>query len=229
MSGKLRLVCATRESAEGFHANTGLGRSLNFLNAPFIELRLHERNTVGLPKLYNQAIREARSDPAVLVFLHDDLHFVDFFWPLHLRDSLHSFDVVGVVGNRRRVPNQPSWLFLDSEGTRDDMQNLSGVVAQGKGFPPDHVNVFGPSRLEVKLLDGLFLAARSETLLSNEIWFDERFDFDLYDLDFCRSAESKQLRIGTGTISLIHESLGSAFDGPRWRDAYAKYLEKWGS
>jgi hypothetical protein len=229
MSGKLRLVCATRESAEGFHANTGLGRSLKFLNAPFMELLLYERNTVGLPKLYNRAIRESRSNPAVLVFLHDDLHFVDFFWPLHLMDALQSFHVVGVVGNRRRVPNQPSWLFLDSNGTRDELQNLSGVVAQGKGFPPDYVNAFGPPRMEVKLLDGLFLAARSETLLSNDLWFDERFDFDFYDLDFCRSAEARQLRIGTGTIALIHESLGSAFDSPRWRDAYAKYLEKWGS
>jgi hypothetical protein len=228
MSGKLRLVCATRESAEGFHTNTALGRSLKYLSAPFIELLVYERNTVGLPALYNQAIRESRSNPAVLVFLHDDLHFVDFFWPLHLMDALRSFQVVGVAGNRRRVPYQPSWVFLDTDGTSDESQNLSGAVAHGKGFPPDSVNAFGPPCVEVKLLDGLFIAAQSETLLSNDLWFDERFDFDFYDLDFCRSAEAKQLRIGTGTISLIHESLGPTLYSPRWRDAYAKYLEKWG-
>jgi GT2 family glycosyltransferase len=229
MSSKLRLICATRESTEGFHNNTGLGRTLKFLSAPFMELLLFERNTAGLPEVYNEAIRRAQSDPAVLVFLHDDLHFLDFFWPMHLMESLRSFEMVGVAGNKRRIPYQSSWLFLDSMGTRDDRQNLSGVVAHGRGFPPDHINAFGPPRMEVKLLDGLFLAVRSETLQSHDLWFDERFDFDFYDMDFCRSAEVKGLRMGTGPISLIHESQGAGCGGARWREAYAKYLEKWGS
>jgi hypothetical protein len=41
------------------------------------------------------------------------------------------------------------------------------------------------------VLDGLLLAARSETLLSNQLTFDERFDFHFYNMDFCRQAEEK--------------------------------------
>jgi hypothetical protein len=78
----------------------------------------------------------------------------------------------------------------------------------------------------VKLLDGVLLAAHSETLISKNLRFDERFDFHFYDLDFCRQAEAKHLRLGTWPLSLIHESAGQ-FGSPAWREAYAKYLDKW--
>ena len=54
------------------------------------------------------------------------------------------------------------------------------------------------------------------------------FDFHFYDLDICRQFESKQLKMGTWPISVIHES-GGAFGTPAWQDSYKKYLEKWGS
>jgi GT2 family glycosyltransferase len=224
-----RFVCATRESAADFPTKTALGRSLSpYLLSPSVELKLFAGNRQGLPRLYNEAIREAASRPAILIFVHDDVHLVDCFWAVHVVSGLRSFDVIGIAGNRHRAARQPSWYHADEHFTPDARENLSGIVAHGSGFPPGNVSYYGPPGQQVKLLDGLFLAARSQTLLAKQIEFDERFDFHFYDMDFCRQAEACNLRLGTWTISVIHES-GGNFDSPSWRAAYARYLEKWQS
>jgi hypothetical protein len=41
------------------------------------------------------------------------------------------------------------------------------------------------------------LAARSNTLAEKGLRFDPLFDFHFYDLDFCRQAELRKLRMGT--------------------------------
>jgi hypothetical protein len=225
---RFRFVCATREREEDFGSRTALGRSLALYRFPFVELRLFPANSAGLPKLYNTAIEEAAGDPAILIFVHDDVFLCDFFWPHHVLAGLRAFDVVGLAGNRRRLPAQPSWFFTDMEFHRDQPQNYSGVVAHGTSFPPENLSVYGPPCQQVKLLDGLMLIANSETLSSRQIRFDERFDFHFYDMDFCRQAELAKLRMGTWTLSVIHQS-GGAFGTPGWRAGYAKYLEKWQS
>lgn len=225
---KIRLVCATRETQESFLNNTALGRSCklySFLSV--LELRLFTENSVGLPQIYNQAINEARDKPAILVFLHDDVHLSDFYWSDHLVNGLTRFQILGLAGNKRRVPRQPAWAFIDDKFTWDTRENLSGVVGHGNGFPCSNLSVFGPPNQEVKLLDGLLIASYSQTLLEREIYFDERFDFHFYDMDFCRQAEAKGVTMGTYPISVVHESAG-AFGTPAWRIAYQKYLEKWG-
>jgi hypothetical protein len=181
-----------------------------------------------LPKLYNIALREAESDPAFLVFIHDDVQFLDFFWPDHVIQGLRVFDVIGLAGNKRRIPAQPAWRFKDDRLTRDDKENLSGIVAHGSSWPPEYVSYYGPPHQQVKLLDGVMIACRSETLLQRKIFFDEVFDFHFYDLDFCRQAELHDLRLGTWSISVLHASDGR-FDTPGWKTSYAKYLAKWKS
>jgi hypothetical protein len=221
------LVCATRETPETFMARSALGRSLKLYGTLF-ELRLFPGNSHGLPLAYNAAIREAAADPAILVFIHDDVHLLDFYWPARIYFGLDKFDIIGLAGNRRRVDRQPAWRFLDDNLTRDDRENLSGVVAHGKSWPADYISSYGAPGQEVKLLDGVLLAARSETLLSKNLFFDEIFDFHFYDLDFCRAAEQRGLRMGTWGISVMHESDG-VFGTPSWKEGYARYLSKWKS
>jgi GT2 family glycosyltransferase len=72
------------------------------------------------------------------------------------------------------------------------------------------------------------MAAHSDTLLSRGLWFDERFDFHFYDLDFCREAERLGVRVGTWPLPVIHES-GGGFGSPSWRRACEVYFDKWGS
>jgi hypothetical protein len=223
---KIRFVIATRQTRENFFENTAMGRSLGLYSFPFIELDLYELNNEGLSRVYNRSIQNAKNNPAILVFAHDDIYLPDFYWADQLVNSLKSFDIVGVAGNKRRISNQPSWAFVDSNFTWDLPENLSGVVGHGNGFPSCRISVFGPTCQEVKLLDGVFIASHSEFLNDSRIFFDERFDFHFYDLDFCRLAEQKGARMGTWCISLIHES-GGNFNSPQWKLAKEKYFSKW--
>lgn len=224
---KVKFVVATRASAADFYEKTATGRSLRLYNFPFMEVRLFAGNTTGLPKLYNSVIRDCVNDPSVLIFAHDDLHILDFYWIDQIFNALKRFQIVGLAGNTRRLPRQPSWAFIDDKGTWDAQEFLSGVVGHGTGFPPENLGIFGPVGLQVKLMDGLFLAADSTTFTSTGLSFDERFDFHFYDMDLCRQAEQKNITCGTWPVSLIHES-GGNFVSKAWNDAYATYLAKWG-
>jgi Glycosyltransferase like family len=226
-SGRIRVICATRKDREDFFAQTALGRCLSLHRPAGVELRLFPCNTRGLPELYNEAIAESIHQEVTFLFIHDDIHLCDFHWADRLANGLSVFEVVGLVGNRRRVPAQPGWLFLDERLTRDSYDNLSGAVAHGRGLMPDSIDVFGPTGKAVRLLDGLFLAVSSATLRATSLRFDQRFDFHFYDLDFCRQAERAGLRLGTWPISVVHESAGN-FLGDGWRRGYESYLDKWG-
>ena len=225
---KIRLVCATRLSQEVFFEKAALGQSYKLYKPAMgaLEIFIFPENTSGLPDIYNQAIEHAATDPAILIFIHDDVHLSDFYWGKHLTSALNLFDIVGVAGNKRRNPKQASWYFLNDAYLRDDVQYLSGVVGHGKGFPADDLSVYGEPGQECKLLDGLLIAVKSETLIKNELRFDPQFDFHFYDIDFCRQAELKGLKMGTCHVSLIHESGGDFNEA--WRQMYQKYLTKYG-
>lgn len=225
---RIRFVIATRENRDDFVSNTATGRSLSAYCFDYVQIRLFEQNKRGLPEVYNQAIEEARADPAILVFVHDDVHLLDYYFAERMTRSLDKFQLIGLAGNRRRVPGQPSWAFIDDKLTWDAPENLSGVVGHGKAFPPSNVSVFGKPDQEVKLLDGLMLAARSKTLIDKELRFDQAFDFHFYDLDICRQAEAKRVSMGTFALPVIHES-GGNFGSEAWRRGYERYLEKWKS
>ena len=229
---KIRFVCATRLPAADFFAKAALGRSLPAYRAyprdQAIELRLFRENRTGLAELYNIAIEEARDDPAVLVFIHDDVYLSDYHWAAHLQRALRSFDIVGLVGNRRRVSRQASWMYLDDRFTSDSYDNFSGVLGHGDPFPDlKQLSVYGEPGAEVKLLDGVFIAVRSRTLLERDLKFDPRFEFHFYDMDFCRQAELRQLKMGTCAMSLVHASAGE-FGNAQWRATYRRYLAKYG-
>lgn len=228
MGTQFRIICATRASAEEFRTKSALGRSLEQYPFPFMDVALCPNNRHGLPQVYNGAIRRFAAEPAVLVFVHDDVHLLDFFWPDRILQGLERFGVVGVAGNVRRVPNQPSWVHVDERFTPDHARYLSGAVAHGAGWPPEQVHYFGTVGREVKLLDGVLLAVRSETLQRHALRFDENFDFHFYDLDFCRQAERAGVTLGTVPMPIVHQSTGNYRD-ESWRKSYAKYLSKWGS
>lgn len=224
---KFRFVCATRASQEEFFQKTALGRSLAVYRYPFVELRLFAGNSQGLPTVYNQAIAESAANPAVMIFVHDDVHICDFFWADRVLEGLRAFELLGLAGNRRRLPRQPAWAFVDDKFTWDAREQLSGVVGHGHAFPPANLSIFGPTGQPVKLLDGLMLWCHSRTLHEKSLRFDESFKFHFYDMDFCRQAEVAGLRMGTWPLSVIHES-GGNFNSPSWREGYQHYLAKWG-
>jgi hypothetical protein len=224
---KIKIVIASRLSEFDFYNSSATGRSVALNKPSFVDVCLFPNNTKGLPEVYNQVIRESINDPAILVFAHDDLHILDYFWFLKIIEGLTCFDILGLAGNLRRVPRQPAWYFIDTKFTADTPDNLSGVVAHGKIFPPKGVSYFGKPRQKVMLLDGLLLASHSQKLNNNNLFFDEQFQFHFYDLDFCRQAELKNISCGTWDLSLMHES-GGGFATESWWSSYNQYINKWG-
>jgi GT2 family glycosyltransferase len=150
----------------------------------------------------------------------------DYFLADRVIDGLRTYDVIGVAGNRRRVQRQPVWAFLDCKPTRDDAVNLTGSIAHGES-PCGIVTYFGAVPAACELLDCVFLAAKKEILRANGVLFEPRFDFHFYDMDFCRSARQRGVRLGTWPICLTHQSIG-AFGTEHWYEKYRAYLEKWG-
>ena len=245
----IRLVCATQRSETEFWADTLLGRSLTFYRqyAAKFELRLFPNNKTGLPKLYNQAIEEVRHVPRTLVFIHDDIHFFDMFWPESIEAGLVEFDLIGTLGCKRHYPNQLSWVHVWTgekviNPNREDVSGAVGHFASGEmevamntiPAKPDHLSpfgariyfsYFGPSGQKVVLLDGMLMACKSQTLYESDIRFDETFDFHFYDMDLCRQFEKNSLRMGTWRVSVLHGSHGSY--SKNFLKNYPDYVSKW--
>ena len=222
---RLWFVSATRLTEPAFRTESLLGRSLARIEAstPCVIAGAYE-NARPLADVYNRAIDLSAPDDR-LVFVHDDVWLDDWNIGPRIAEALAAYDVVGVAGNRQRAPRQAQWLF-DRDRPKA-AQPLSGVVAHGEPASSS-LTVFGPSPAEVKLLDGVFLAARAGALKERGVRFDPRFAFHFYDLDFCRSCERAGLRMGTWPIAITHQSPGGGYGSPSWSAAYAEYVKKWG-
>jgi hypothetical protein len=225
----INIISATRLSNDDFLAEAPLGASLKRLA---FDKRLHARiafeNRASLSKIYNLCI-DAPQAAEILVFIHDDVWLDDYFFAERIIAGLQNFDILGIAGNRRRLPRQPSWCFtgqMNDKFIQETRENLSGAVAHGTA-PFGRVTNYGPVPAQCELLDGVLLAARRDTLRSKGVRFDPRFDFHFYDLDFCRSAKAAGLVLGTGTVALTHRSQ-DAFGSADWCRNYEIYLEKWG-
>lgn len=223
----ITFITATRSSREDFFQKSPLYTSLSRIQIPDIGMIVAFDNTEGLPAVYNRMVDQLNvSEDTIFVFCHDDIHVLDFFWPLQIRAALERFDIIGLAGNRRRAPGQVSWNYIDDAFTWDDRENLSGIVGHGLQFPC-RLTQYGPVPRDCLTLDGVFLGVRRKTLTEHGLRFDERFAFHLYDMDFCRQAEGKGLSMGTAPISVVHES-GGNFGSAAWKAGYQAYLEKWG-
>jgi len=221
----VKIVSATRLSELDFWNTSALGLSLRRLDSGRYKYGLAFDNGEGLPHIYNHFILE-NDACEIILFVHDDVWIDDYFLLDRLVDALQVYDVVGVAGNTRRIPFQPAWGFVDIDFTWD-RDHLSGAIAEGQG-PGGVVHVGGVTPAACELLDGVFLAVRKSVLLEKRVFFDPRFDFHFYDMDFCRTARANGLRLGTWPICLTHQGKG-LFGTPQWREKYKIYIQKWGS
>jgi GT2 family glycosyltransferase len=226
------MVSASRKTGEEFKADTILGRSVGEWRRHYpIELSIYVENKIGLPILYNAEIERALAegdDNLILVFLHDDLTLLDFFWPDTLSQWVYTFDIVGLAGSERRTPYQPTWCHIrtPTDLVIDDFAYLCGAVGFGSSFP-GKISYYGKPGRECKLMDGVFLAARVGVFRRAGLRFDPDLPFHFYDMDFCRQAEISGLRMGVAPISAMHVS-GGDYESPEWLKCYNHYLKKWG-
>ena len=215
------IISATRLSEQDFWSTSALGLSLRRLEHDSrLVAHITFLNKCALPEIYNAHISDKNSSDT-LVFIHDDVWIDDYFLADRVIDGLQNYDVIGVAGNRRRVDYQSMWAYVD---TKQDRDNVSGAIAHGKE-PFGNIAFFGVVPADCELLDGVFLAAKTTRLKNNKVFFDPRFDFHLYDMDFCRTARQSGLRLGTWPIALTHQGTGS---NKGWSEMYRIYIQKWG-
>jgi GT2 family glycosyltransferase len=221
----VHIVSATRLDAYTFGWTAPLGLSLQRLA---FDTRLTSSvvymNSEGLPRVFNAQITEANRSK-ILLFIHDDVWIDDFLVVDRLLAAMDSFDVVGVAGNTRRGTRQPTWWLVDEELKVVDEHHLTGAIGHGP-MPCIDLCYYGPSPRACRLLDGVFLAVSCDVLLDRGVAFDARFPFHFYDMDFCRTAEERGLRLGSWPIAITHVS-GGRCGTPPWWEARAVYLEKW--
>jgi GT2 family glycosyltransferase len=224
----IEIISATILPERDFWKSSPLGLSLVRLAGDTrLVPRIAFANQRGLPDVYNARILAADS-PELLVFMHDDVWIEDCFVGDRVIEGLRAYDVIGVVGNRRRLPHQPGWPFMNPHFAWDDKSHLSGWLGHGDA-PLSYLTCYGAAPAPCELLDGLFLAVRKSALLAKAVVFDPRFEFHFYDMDFCRSARQRGLRLGTWPIAMTHRSPGFNVGSPLWMARYREYLEKWRS
>lgn len=226
---RVRVVSATRMDERDFWKSSALGQSLKIWRQDRrVTIDVACSNTRGLPLVYNAALERAGADEAVL-FVHDDVWLDDPQWIEKVLLGLKRFDVLGIAGNTRRVKGQRAWLYTRWEGDGErfylDHPHLSGRLGHGPR-PGGEQSEFGPVPLACELLDGVLLAVRSDVAARSGVAFDPRFDFHFYDMDFCRTARSRGLALGTWPLAITHQSTGS-FSSDGWKDGRRRYFEKW--
>jgi GT2 family glycosyltransferase len=223
------IVSATRLPEAAFWEESALGRSLRrFHYDGRLKPHVAYENRRGLPEVYNARLL-APDAGDIQVFIHDDVWIDDIFFADHLLMGLAHADVLGVAGSRRRVPFQPCWhqVIAGKEIVWEDQAYLSGSIAHGDG-PFGVISHYGHTPAECELLDGLLLAVRTRTARERECLFDARFAFHFYDMDFCRTARRRDLKLSTWPISVTHQSGGGFFSEP-WKAAMREYFAKWDS
>ena len=101
-----QFVVATRETEANFYTRTATGKSLALYRSPYVDVRLYPENKEGLPTIYNRAMKEFGDGLSLFIFAHDDLLILDFCWLNTILNGSSHFGIVGVAGNKRRVPYQ---------------------------------------------------------------------------------------------------------------------------
>ncbi len=183
-------------------------------------------NAEGLSKRYNEAIEtELSHGTKYLVFVHDDVLITDAFWREKLREGFDKFDVIGVAGSSnfsvKRTPvcwsncPQKDWAGAVEHPVRDKSGGKTGT----------YVTSFGPTPKEVLVVDGLFMAVNLMKI--GNVRFDEKFDFDFYDADFCINCVKSGLKLGVVNVMCYHDSHGAGIRSERYENLQKEFIAKW--
>lgn len=190
-----------------------------------LEVAWAANNTDPLPVVYNDAIADFTiTDYDWVVFVHDDVIIES---PEAIERQIYNlgvdFDVIGLAGTREVKLQEPALWHLMS-----DRKHHRGAVAHlcestGKKF----MTSFGSYPDRVILIDGVFMAAKTEVL--QKVSFDETnpAGFHFYDLDFSMACHKAGYRVGVGDITITHASPGLRQFTDEWKKGQDWFLNKW--
>jgi len=208
MSNTYHFAVATQYNQEDFWKKSQIGIFLEKEG-----LKNHStvfyQNKEGLTSIYNNFISDIYRNKH-LIFVHDDVLIEDLFWREKLDVAFEKYDIVGLAGAKKiDLSKPPAWHLMS------DRQDHVGEVAHCRDKKV-WTTVFGPTESRVLVMDGLFIAVDINKLLDNNVKFDERFDFHLYDITFCLRANQNKLKMGVTPIRVVHFGLGDSLNDASW-------------
>jgi hypothetical protein len=180
--------------------------------------------TRGICAAYNEGVGRAGGD--ILVFMHEDVFFMEPGWGGVLRAKFEAdtaVGMVGVAGTQYLMKDNFMWIAAGRPFLR------GRVVHELDGGRRTVLTVFSADKsdAEVVAVDGLFFAVRKE--LFGAIRFDDATfpGFHFYDLDICMQVRTTHTIMVTWDILLKHLSAGTMDRG--WREAGLAFLKKHGA
>lgn len=173
-------------------------------------------------------IQEKGAQPNdVVILCHDDIEILNK--PEHFREQLAKIAIsykTGFAGPAGTTFLGPNAVWWDHQVWKEGYH--SGFVMHGTKFN-QHTTYYGDYR-RVVVLDGLFLAARYQTLRSIKIERPESFDglWDFYDLYYTMQSHKSGLHNMTMPFFIRHESSGELAGRDSWhknREAFIKMYQ----
>lgn len=192
------------------------------IGAEFEYIRINnQNNTYNLCSAYNEGVR--RSTGETIVFIHEDVFFMEGGWGEKLRGKFSdpSIGLVGVAGTQYLFSDTPGWVAAGRPFIKGQ------VVHETNNGSTYNLTVFSWENIdtEVVAVDGLFFAIR-RSLFETIKFDDQTFDgFHLYDLDICMQIRHTHRLMVTKDILLKHQSGGSFND--QWQTYALRFLNKY--
>ena len=180
-------------------------------------------NTRSLASNYNRCIRRFKDEYDWIVLLHDDIK-LPHINNLETILSQTQYDICGLAGARNCEPKEPALWHLMCK--REDYR---GAVAHPVNSTQHMVTSFGPMPSRVLVIDGLFMAIRTESIVYG-LEFDESNPgkWHHYDMDFCLTANKLKKKIGVIDFPIIHESPGLlSIEDEAFQKSQEWFLNKW--
>jgi hypothetical protein len=176
----------------------------------------------GICHVYNKLAQQAKYE--YILFIHEDICFHTLNWGSKLIALLSRMEIglVGVSGSVYKSSYSSSWTACKQAFYRmNTIQHYIGVKN-----PFHHViNPDQNSYSEVALIDGVFMATRSDVF--TKFRFDDILlkGFHGYDFDLCMQIRSNYKIVVTHDIQIEHFSSGTINE--KWLDDIVLLHKKW--
>ncbi len=213
------VVCSRREPEWDYHERN----VIKTIDCEYEYIRIdNSENTYSICSAYNEGVSRSQGD--ILVFVHEDVFFMEPGWGNVLARKFEKDDalgLVGVAGTQYLSRDHAAWLAAGQPFIR------GRVLHETDGGDSFYLSVFSWEKedAEVVAVDGLFFAIRRD--LFQHIRFDEdTFDgFHFYDLDICMQVRKTHKLIVTWDLLVKHLSAGNC--DKAWEEAGQRFLAKY--
>lgn len=185
-----------------------------------IDFMVFNNNSRGLSACYNEVLRNETHKNKTVLFVHDDVVLEDIFLYEKLIGSPYS--ITGLAGAKTFDKRKDKLAWHISSQPSDYVGEVAHY-SDGRVW----TTCFGPTNSRALVIDGLFIACKTNDATEKQLEFDEDFGFHFYDISFCLRANEKQITCGVLPIRAIHYGLGNSMLTSEWEQANINFKQKY--